>query len=102
VLAVKAPELATPLEFVVTVMAVPPPVKVPLAPEPGAVNVTDAPLTGFKKLSFTVAVRAVDNAVLMTVVCDPPLVAVIDAGAPAVFVRLKLAEVAPVADAVTL
>jgi hypothetical protein len=101
-LAVKIAEVATPLEFVVTVLVVPPPAKVPLAPDPGAVNVTDAPLTGFEKLSFTVAVRAAEKAVLMTAVCDPPLVAVIDAGAPAVFVRLKFAEVAPVADAVTL
>ena len=44
---------------------VPPSAKVPLAPLPGAVNVTVTPLTGLFPESFTVACNWVANAVLM-------------------------------------
>src|SRR6266849_5016960 len=89
--AVNVAEVATPLALLVAVFT--PPAKVPLAPLPGAVNVTTAPLTGFWPLSSTVATRGAANAVLIAALCGVPLVAVIEAAGPAVFVRLKLAGV---------
>lgn len=64
----------------------------PLGPEAGAVNVTVTPLTGFWKLSTTVASRGANVASIATV-CDAPPVAMIAAVGPAVLVRLKLADV---------
>ena len=58
-------EVATPDESVETVNVVAPPAKVPLAPLPGAVNVTDAPATGLPPASFTVATNGDAKAVLM-------------------------------------
>jgi hypothetical protein len=73
-----------------------------LAPLAGAANVTVTPLNGFPPESFTVAWSAVAKAVLTVALCGVPAVAVILAGA-AVFVRLKLAEVAtPATLAVTV
>jgi hypothetical protein len=87
----KADEVATPPLSVISVsVALEFDVKVPLAPDIGAENVTDAPLTGFELLSTTVASRGAPNAVLTVASCRLPLVSVIDAGAPEVFVRLKL------------
>src|ERR1700722_10845236 len=89
-LAVNAGAVATPLELVVTVIVVPPlvpPVKVPLAPLAGAVNVTEAPLTRFPPLSFTVACKAVGKAVVTGALCGVPAVAVIVAGGPARLVK---------------
>jgi hypothetical protein len=63
----------------------------------GAVKVTLAPLTGFPRESFTVALKAA-KAVLMATLCGVPPVA-IDAGGPAVTVTLVLADAYPVADA---
>jgi hypothetical protein len=51
--AVNTAAVATPLVLVVAVLT--PPANVPLAPDPGAVNVTTTPLTGFPKPSVTVA-----------------------------------------------
>jgi len=94
-------EVATPLALVVAIVV--PFAKVPLAPVAGAVNVTVTPLTGFEPLSSTVATRSAANAVSIAVLCGVPLVAVIDAGAPTVFVRLKLAGVdTPATVAVTV
>jgi hypothetical protein len=70
-------EVATPLAFVVSVSVFVPFPKVPLAPEIGAVNVMDAPLTG-EPPWVTVAVRGSANGVLTVVLCRPPLVAVIE------------------------
>lgn len=56
--------------------------KVPLAPDAGAVNVTDAPLTGFESLSTTVATSGAANAAATTALCPDPLVGVIDAPLP--------------------
>jgi hypothetical protein len=96
-------EVATPLALVVAIVVFVPFAKVPLAPEAGAVNVTVTPLTGFEPLSSTVATRGAANAVLIVALCGVPLVAVIDAGAPTVFVRLKLAGVdTPATVAVTV
>jgi hypothetical protein len=86
-------EVATPLALVVSVSVVVPFANVPLAPDDGAVNVTTTPLTGFWPLSCTVAARGAANAVLIPALWGVPLVAVIEAAGPAVFVRLKLAAV---------
>jgi hypothetical protein len=53
VFAVNTAAVATPLVFVVAVFT--PPANVPLAPDPGAVNVTTTPFTGLPKASVTVA-----------------------------------------------
>jgi hypothetical protein len=91
-LAVKAVAVATPLALVfAVVIRVPEPAKVPLAPEAGAVNVTSTPLTGCEPLSSTVATIGDAKAVLTTVVCGVPPVAVIVAAVEAVLLRLNVA-----------
>ena len=93
--------MATPLAFVSTVFT--PPANVPLAPVPGAVNVTVTPETGLPPETFTVATSGAAKAVLTVVLCGVPLVAVMLAGALAVLVREKLAVPGtPVTDAVTV
>lgn len=92
-MAVKAGAVAIPLLVVVAVVVVDP-AKAALAPLLGAVNVTVAPLTKLPLPSFTVACSAVANAVLMFVLCGVPALAEMLAGAPALFVKLKLAAVA--------
>ena len=68
----------------------------------GAVKVTVTPLTGFWPLSKTVTTRGDANAVLMGALCGVPLVAVTEAGAPVVLVRLKFAaRITPGTEAVT-
>ena len=102
-LAVKAGAEATPEVLVVAVAVMPPPANVPLAPLEGAVNVTVTPGTAFPPPSFTVACSAVANAVLIGALCPEPCVAVIEPGAPGVFVRPKVAGVlTPTTLAVTL
>jgi hypothetical protein len=100
---VNVDEVATPLEFVVSVsVAMEFEAKAPLAPDDGAVNVTDAPLTGYWLASTTIATNGAPKAVLMVASCRDPLVAVIDAAGPDVFVRLKLVvAIAPATLAVT-
>jgi hypothetical protein len=98
--AVKTTDVATPLALVVAVLT--PPAKVPLAPLAGGVNVTTTPLTGLLPASVTVATKGAANAVLIAVLCPEPLVTATLAAAPALFVREKFAEVAPVALATTL
>jgi hypothetical protein len=76
---------------------------VPLAPEAGAVNVTFTPLTGLLNESRRVTAGALANAVLMAADCGVvPELAVIVVGAPALFVREKLAGVNAATVAVTL
>ena len=58
--AVKVGAVATPLLFVTTVAD---PLNVPLAPLPGAANVTDAPAIGLLNESLTSALSAVPKAV---------------------------------------
>ena len=82
--------LAMPDAFVVAVIED----SVALAPEPGAANVTVMPDTGLFDESRTVTCSAVPKPVDTGVVCVDPPVALIAAGAPAVLVRLKVAEVA--------
>src|SRR5438477_391182 len=89
--AVNMGEVATPEASVNTVTEVPPPVNVPLGPLAGAVNVTLAPLARLPPASLTVATNGPANGEPTCAVCPPPLVAVIDAGGPAVFVSAKLA-----------
>ena len=83
------------MAIVNTLAVVEPPVKVPLGPLPGAVNVTVAPLTRFPPESFTVATSRLAKVVPIAVLCGVPKVVVMVDGAPTRFVRLKLA----VADA---
>jgi hypothetical protein len=102
-LAVNVGAIATPLALVVTVAVAPLPgaANVPLAPLDGAVKVTLAPLTRLPPLSLTVTCKAA-KAVFMTTLCVAPLVAVIVAGGPTWFVRLKFAGPTPEAVAATL
>ena len=100
-LAVNVAAVATPLPFVVAVFT--PPAKVPLAPLPGAVNVTVTLPTGLFPASVTVATNGVPKAVLIDALCPEPLVTTTFAAGPAVFVSEKLAAVAtPATEAVTV
>ncbi len=91
-----------PLALVVAVFA--PPANVPLAPVcGGAVNVTNTPLTGFELLSTTIACSGLVNCLRTVALCGVPPVALIAAGAAALFVSLKLAvDVVPAVEAVTV
>ena len=80
-LAVNAGADATPCESVVTVVL---PAKLPLAPLPGAVNVTVIPPTPLPPASVTVACSDRGNWVLINVRSHEPLVAVMDIGGPGV------------------
>jgi len=91
--AVNVGEVAVPVASVVAVAVALPPVKVPLAPLPGAVNVTTTPERGLLPLSFTTAFKAA-KAVLITTLCGVPDAGVTLAGAPARFVKENLAAVA--------
>jgi hypothetical protein len=92
--AVNAAEMATPLALVVAIVVlVVVLANVPLAPDVGAVNTTIALLTRFWPPSTTVTISGVGNAALIAAFCGVPPEAVIAAGAPVVFVRLKLAGV---------
>jgi hypothetical protein len=98
--AVSAFAVATPEELVVAVFE---PVKVAEAPLPGTtVKATVTFGTGLPAESVTVACSAVANAVLICALWLFPAVAVTADGLPGVFVRLKTAGVAPVAEAVTV
>ena len=87
-MAVNVGAVATPEELVVTAGL---PENVPLAPEPGAMKVTEMLLVGFPNESLTVACSGVANAVLTAALCGVPAVAVIETAAPAVLVSKKLA-----------
>ena len=94
---------ATPDAFVATTIVAVLLLKVPEAPEPGAVNVTFTPLTGLLPESFTVTASAFANAVLIVADCGVvPAFAVIVDAAPALLVNEKLTVVRPVAAAVTV
>lgn len=92
-LAVNVGDVATPDAFVVTATRPTPPVKVPVAPKPGAAKVTLTPATGLPPASLTVATKGAAKAVLTAALCPPPLVAVIEAGGAPLFVSEKLAGV---------
>ena len=100
----KVGAVATPLALVVAVAVVWLLGNDPLAPPAAGftVNVTIVPApTGLPPESFTVACKAA-TAVLTTTVCGVPLVAVTDAALPTLFVNEKVAELAPVTEAVTV
>ena len=82
-----------PVASVVAVVVALPPVNVPLAPLTGAVKVTTTPARGLLPLSFTTAFKAA-KAVLIATLCGVPEVGVTLAGAPAKFVKEKLAAAA--------
>jgi hypothetical protein len=90
---VKIFEVAWPFEPVtsVSVVAV---ANRPLAPEAGAVKVTDTPLTGLPPF-VTVATNGSVNAVLTVALCPPPLVAVRISVEPEVLVKAKLTDFGP-------
>src|SRR5437667_201551 len=90
--AVNTADVATPLVFVVAVFT--PPAKVPLAPLPGAVNVTVTLPTGLFPASVTVATNGAPNAALIDALCPDPLVTTTFAAGPTVFVNEKFADVA--------
>src|SRR6185295_12711617 len=92
-LAVKSTEVAVPVASVTAVFC--PLANAPLAPLPGAANVTVAPLTGLLPASFTCTVSAFANGVLIAVLCGDPAVTSIDAAGPAWFVRAKPVDNAP-------
>ena len=94
---------ATPEALVAIVIVAVPLLNVPLAPDPGAVNVTLKPGTGLLAASFTVTAGALPKAALMAADCGvvPALALMLDA-APAVLVSAKLTAVTPVPVAVTL
>ena len=86
--------VATPTELVVAVVVT------MLAPLAGPLNVTTAPDTRLPTESFTVTTKGLVKAVLIVALCPVPLFAVIVAGTPAPLVMEKVAEVAPVTEAV--
>ena len=93
VLAVNVAAVATPLAFVVAVIVVPPPVNVPLAPLVGAVKVTttlDNRLVAIFHRCLQWRECGADG---HTLLCSRS--AVIEAGVPARFVRVKLRSVMP-------
>ncbi len=67
-------EVATPLALVISVSVAVPFANVPLAPEPGAVNVTETLAVGDPPV-VTVATSGAANAVPTVALCPPPLVA---------------------------
>src|ERR1700676_1740686 len=99
VFAVTVFEVATPKAFETAVFEV---VKVALAPEFGAENVTVAPLTTFPPTSVTVTLSGLAKAVPIAVLCGVPLTTVTLLAAPGLFVSAKLAPVAAPEAAVTL
>jgi len=100
--AVNVGDVATPLLSVVACALADPPVKVPLAPALGAVNVTTIPLVGFP-LIVTVALNGEANAVFTVALCGVPPLAEMTSDEPAVLVKSKFAGVEiPVAVAVTV
>lgn len=101
--AVRTGEVAFPDASVAAVAVFVPPVKAPLAPLPGAVNVTVTPLTGFPPASFTAATSRAPKAVLICAFCCVPLATVMDAGEPGMFFSAKAAVTAtPGAEAITV
>ena len=89
-MAVNVEAVATPLAFVVAFAVVDPLANVPLAPVPGAVNVTVIPLTGLLLASLTVAASAVPKFVFTDVLCGVPAVAVMLAGVEAFTVNVNV------------
>ena len=95
----KAGAVAIPLALVDTVGLEP---NAPLAPEPGAANVTLTAGTGLFEASRTRACIAVAKAVLTVALCGVPANAVIELADPGLLVKEKLGgEPMPGIDVVT-
>lgn len=75
--AVNVDDWTTPLVLVVSVSVFVPFANMPLAPDDGAVKITNAPLTGCPPI-VTVAIRGAANVVLTCALCGVPLVAAIN------------------------
>jgi hypothetical protein len=88
--AVNVGAVATPEAFVVAVALVEPPANVPLAPDAGAANVTVTLGTPLLLASLTVATSGANGELICTD-CGVPLVAVMEAAVPTVFVSEKVA-----------
>ena len=79
-------------------------VSVPLAPLPGALNVTGVPATstGFPSASSTTTLNATPKALPAAALCPFPASTTTAEAGPARFVSPKAVELDPVADAVTV
>jgi hypothetical protein len=94
-LAVNAAD-ATPDAFVATVIVAVLLLKMPEAPDPGAVNVTFTPLTGLLPASLTVTARAFAKAVLIVADCGVvPAFAVMLAGGPGLTTKFTKLDTPP-------
>lgn len=103
-MAVNGIEVAMPEALVTAVFT--PPANAPVAPVPGAVNVTVTPLTAMPLASSTVAMSGAPKTALICALCGVPPVAEMEAGGPTgrlTLVSEKLAGAeTPVAEAVTV
>jgi hypothetical protein len=87
---------ATPDAFVATVIVAVLLLKMPEAPDPGAVNVTFTPLTGLLPASLTVTASAFANAVLIVADCGVvPAFAVMLAGGPGLTAKFTKLDTPP-------
>ena len=93
---------AMPDAFVATEIAVDELLNVPLAPLPGAVNVTSTPDTGLLPASFTVTASAVNGALMAALCGVVPEFADMLLADPGVLVSKKFTVVSPDDDAVTV
>jgi hypothetical protein len=100
-LAVKVLAVACPSPPVVALVVAVPLANVAVAPPLGAANVTLTPDTGLPAASVTSATNGLENALPTVADCPEPDTTETDDGAPAVLVRLKPAELRPVALAIT-
>ncbi len=101
-MAVNTGEVAMPDVLVATVAVAPPPAKVPLAPEAGALNTTLMPAIPLPPESLTVATSGAKGAPTFTL-WPPPDVTMMLLALPAVFAKANVAWPETLAvDAVTL
>jgi len=91
-LAVNVGDMACPFAPVITMAVALPPAKVPLAPLPGAVKVTETPLSSDVPVT-TVATRTVPKGVLIVALCpDPPVAEIVSWGGVVELLELQLIE----------
>jgi hypothetical protein len=101
VFALSVEDVASPLESVVTVQVVvgelelqPDEAKLPLAPELGALNVTETPGTGLPSMSFTTATSLFEKAVPTVADCPEPETTAMLVAAPEETVTVRAALLA--------
>lgn len=98
-MAVNVPDVAIPEALVTAVLEGE---KAPLAPLIGALKETLAPFTGLPPASFTCTTRGAAKAVFAAALCGVPLIAIMVAGGPALFVSWNVAGAAtPATEAFT-